>query len=166
MSAKAELDLNPQVFGRYGRERLGIMSFLDEFGNKSAASSNEFGHYEQDFTREIVRVTDSYTPGSASATFTVASTTPDFVFEYPTASNQTWYNNYTTGYTQTLREDDVIIADGVEMIVTTVTYGASSTTQTFVAECTQTGETVPDGLENVEIFISGRARSEASTSPS
>lgn len=165
MSAKAELDLNPQVFGRYGRERLGIMSFLDEFGNKSAATSNEFGHYEQDFTREIVRVTDSYTPGSASATFTVASTTPDFVFEYPTASNQTWYNNYTTGYTQTLREDDVIIADGVEMIVTTVTYGASSTTQTFVAECTQTGETVPDGLENVEIFISGRARSEASTGP-
>lgn len=166
MHAKAEMDINPTVFGRYGREKLGIMPFIDEFGAKSATTSNEFGHYEQDFTREIIRVTNSYSSGSASATFTVASTTPDFVYEYPTASTQTWYNSYSTGYTQTVREDDVIVADGVEMLVTSVTYGASSTTQTFVAECTQTGETVPAGLENVEIFITGRARSEASTGPS
>lgn len=165
MSAKAELDLSPEVFGRYGREKLGIMSFLDEFGNKSAATSSEFGHYEQDFTREIIRVTNTYSSGGTSATFQVASTTPDFVLDYPSAANQSWYNSFTTGYTQTVREDDVIVADGVEMIVTSVNYGASATTQTFVAECTQSGENVPAGLENVEIFIAGRARSEASTGP-
>jgi hypothetical protein len=163
--AKAEKQIDSKLFGRYGKEKLGIMPFIEENAQYEAATAQEFIHYEQDRTRSIVRVTDSYTSGGSGATFTVASTTPDYVEGFPTAANQTWYNNYTTGYSQTVREGDTIMADGIELQVFSASYGASATTQTFTVECTQSGETVPSGLENVELYISGRARSERSSGP-
>jgi hypothetical protein len=164
MHAKAKIDIDPKVFGRYGQERLGIMPFIEEFGQTEATSSNEFGHYEQDFTRELIAVQAGYTTASDSTTFTLTTATD---FEYPTTVTESWYDAYDSVTTGIPRVGDVIVGGsgaGTELIVTAVTRGGAGGTVTFDATTTD-GQNVAAGLDSVEIFIAGRAREERSTGP-
>ena len=86
MHAKAKIDINPRVFGRYGREKLGILPFIEEFGQKEAASSSVFSHYEQDFTREIILATGSAgSANGASVTYAVDSA---YIRDYPGSADE------------------------------------------------------------------------------
>ena len=153
MHAKMKIDIDPELFGRYGTESLGIQPFIDAYGRVTPTNSVKYGHFEQDFTRELIVVDDSYTPSGATATFTVVS---GYRYTYPANASESVYENYTTNVTIPVRQDDVIVGLGIEMLVTSVNYSAN----TFAVVCTQTGEVVPDALEDAPMYISGRAKAE------
>ena len=161
MHAKAKIDVNPRVFGRYGKEKLGILPFIEEFGQKESASSSVFSHYEQDFTRDIIKCVANLiggTPNSAHD-IEVAGTSYD---TYPDTGDS-FYPNYTVGGSLQfpVREADVVVIAGVEAIVTSVDEG----TKKFTAVPTVLGESIPAVTASTEIYISGRARAERSTGP-
>lgn len=160
MHAKAKIDINPRVFGRYGREKLGILPFIEEFGQKEAASSSVFSHYEQDFTREIIKV-DAASAGSANAAVTLTVQNAYFR-DYPASADESFYVDYGTAARQfPVRLADVVVVGGVEALVTAVDEAA----ETFEVTPTVLGTNIPAVTVNSEIYISGRARGERSTGP-
>ena len=166
MHAKAKMDIDPKVFGRYGREKLGIMPFLEEFGQTEATSSNEFGHYEQDFTRDIITFS-GFTAGDGTASITLTIST-SYLYEYPNATDETWYPDAfasLTEKTNILRPGDVIMLGTKEGIVDSVSYEIAN--PTAVINATQTGETFTfaTDIDGNECYIIGRAREERSTGP-
>ena len=161
--AKANLDVDSNLFGRYGKEDLGISDLMQELGNTKAVSSNVFQHYEQDFTRDIIVVKTGYTP-SASVTFTVDDASPDYQLEWPNPTTQTFYTSASSTSSTMPRVGDIMIipeAGGdIEVEVT-----AKPSNVTFTATCTQTGVTIASGAEDLELFITGRAAAERGTTP-
>lgn len=164
MHAKAKMQIDPKVFGRYGTEKLGIMPFIEEFGQKEAATSSEFGHYEQDFTRDIILFSGATAgDGTAEVTLTI---TAGYNYDYPANQDQTWYADTYTNIdekTNILREGDVLMIGAKEVLVLSVNY----TTGSAVVRTTQTGETITfaTDVSGVECYIIGRAREERSTGP-
>lgn len=164
MHAKAKMAIDPKVFGRYGAEKLGIMPFIEEFGQKEAVTSSEFGHYEQDFTRDIVTFS-AVTAGDGTAELTL-TISPAYNYDYPANQDQTWYADTYTNIdekTNILREGDTLMIGAKEVQVLSVTYSTGSA----VVRTTQAGETLTfaTDVSGVECFISGRAREERSTGP-
>jgi len=166
MHAKAKMDIDPKVFGRYGREKLGIMPFLEEFGQTEATSSNEFGHYEQDFTRDIITFSSAPSgDGTASITLRISTS---YLYEYPNAADETWYPEAfasLTEKTNILRPGDVIMLGTKEGIVDSVSYDVAN--PEAVINATQSGETFTfaTDVSGNECYIIGRAREERSTGP-
>ena len=161
MHAKAKIDINPRVFGRYGREKLGILPFIEEFGQKEAASSSVFSHYEQDFTRELILV-DAAAAGAANAAVTLTVQNAYFR-DYPASANESFYVSYGTAARQfPVRLGDVVMVGATEALVTAVDTAA----ETFEVTPTVSGENIPAVTTATEIYITGRARSERSTGPS
>jgi hypothetical protein len=161
MHAKAKIDVNPRVFGRYGKEKLGILPFIEEFGQKEAASSSVFSHYEQDFTRDIIKCVANLSAGTPNSAhdIEVASASYD---TYPDTGDS-FYPNYAVGGSLQfpVREADVVVIAGVEAIV----IGVDEGTKKFTAVPTVLGESIPAVTTSTEIYISGRARAERSTGP-
>lgn len=159
MYANAPIDVDKTLYDRYGKDVLGIQGLMDELGQTRAVTSNVYQHYEKDWRDEIIRVTSSYTSGSATATLTVNSS---YNASYPNPTTQTFYTSATATYAVTPRVGDIIEASEVKMLVTSVT---NASTSTFNVECMQTGDTVPAGLADVEIFIIGRSEAEGGSTP-
>lgn len=158
MHAKAKIDINPRVFGRYGREKLGILPFIEEFGQKEAASSSVFSHYEQDFTREIIVATGSAgSTAGASVTYTVDSA---YIRDYPGSADESFYLNFNTAKQFPVRVGDVVVILGDEALVESVNETAGTFVATPVENITLQAVTTSN-----EIYISGRARGERSTGP-
>src|SRR6056297_1231179 len=154
-------DIDTTRYLRYGRNQLGIQQLFSELGmTRSASKAATYGHFEQDWRDEIVKVDSGYSTGGATTTFTVASA---YNYSYPPAT-QTIYNTSSTSYGITPREGDVMElgSSGIQVKVTSVTDGATST---FAVECMQTGETIPSGLNTEELFILGRAEEEGGSTP-
>ena len=162
--AKANLDVDPNLFGRYGKEDLGISDLMAELGKTKAITSNVIQHYEQDFTRDIIVVKTGYTSGAASTTFTVDDASPDYQLEWPNPTTQTFYTSASSSTATTPRVGDIMIipeAGGdVEVKVT-----AKPSDTTFTVVCTQSGDTIAAGAENLELFITGRAAAEGGSTP-
>lgn len=162
--AKANLDVDPNLFGRYGTEDLGISALMAELGQTKAVKSAVYQHYERDFTRDVVVIKTGYTSGGASATFTVDDASPDYQLEYPNPTTQTFYTSASSSTAVTPRVGDVMIipdASGdVEVVVT-----AKPSNVTFTVVCTQSGDTIPAGVENLQLFITGRAEGEKGSTP-
>ena len=159
MHAKAKIDVNPRVFGRYGKEKLGILPFIEEFGQKEAASSSVFSHYEQDFTRDIIKV-DAASAGAANAAVTL--TVQNAYFEdYPASAADSFYVAYPSSRQFPIRLSDVVMIGATEALVTAVTEGS----ETFEVTPTVLGENIPAVTTATEIYITGRARAERSTGP-
>lgn len=157
--AQAKIDINPEVFKRYGTQDLGIQSIMAELGQTKGVDSVKFGHFEEDWLRDVIKVKAGYTSGSATATFTVNDS---YDVSIPNGSQSFWPVAGSASVTTNIRQYDIIEAGGVEMWVTSVTYGANTT---FAVECTQTGATVPAGLEDEEIIITGNMWAEGTDQP-
>lgn len=157
--AQAKIDINPDVFMRYGTQDLGLQSIMSELGQTKAVTSPKFGHFEEDWLRDVIKVKSNYTHGSATATFTVADA---YDVAIPNGSQSFWPVAGSASTTTNIRKYDIIEAGGVEMWVTLVSYDADTT---FNVECTQTGDTVPDNLENEEIIITGNMWAEGTDQP-
>ena len=154
-------DVDKTRYLRYGRNQLGIQELFSQLGmTRSAAKSSLYGHFEQDYRDEIIRVTSSYSSGGTTATFTVNSS---YNFSYP-PSGQTIYTSSTTAYAATPRVGDVLElgSSGVQVRVTAVTEGSTST---FAVETRQSGDTIPAGLASEEIFTVGREEAEGGSTP-
>ena len=167
MHAKAKIDVNPRVFGRYGKEKLGILPFIEEFGQKEAASSSVFSHYEQDFTRDIIKVdaaalespnTDKAGLANAAVTLTVQNA---YFEDYPASAADSFYVAYPSSRQFPIRLNDVVMIGATEALVTAVTEGS----ETFEVTPTVLGEFIPAVTTATEIYITGRARAERSTGP-
>lgn len=156
--ANLKEDVNPNRINVYGRDQLGFQEVMNTLGQTREIKSNVLSHIEQDWRDSVIRVTDSYTPAGATATFTVNAS---YNFSYP-PSGQSIYTSAVTAYGVTPRVGDVLDMAGIHVRVETVTAGATST---FAVVCTQSGEVVPDGLENVEIFKIGRMEAEGGSTP-
>lgn len=167
MHAKAKIDVNPRVFGRYGKEKLGILPFIEEFGQKEAASSSVFSHYEQDFTRDIIKVdaaaliapnTDKAGLANAAVTLTVQNA---YFEDYPASAADSFYVAYPSSRQFPIRLNDVVMIGATEALVTAVNEGS----ETFEVTPTVLGEFIPAVTTATEIYITGRARAERSTGP-
>jgi hypothetical protein len=159
MHAKAKIDVNPRVFGRYGKEKLGILPFIEEFGQKEAASSSVFSHYEQDFTRDIIKV-DAASAGAANAAVTLTVQNAYFQ-DYPASASDSFYAAYPSSRQFPIRLNDVVMIGATEALVTAVTEAS----ETFEVTPIVLGENIPAVTTATEIYISGRARAERSTGP-
>ena len=166
--AKAKVDVDPNLYGRYNDSDLGVMALLERLGQKKEVKSTNYEHYEEDFNREIVRVKTGYSTGAATTTFTVADTTPNYVEAYP-PSGQTFYPAVSTKYGTSVREGDLLEAKvGATRYffrVGTVTNAATTTFAAELYDVTGGGATFGAGLENVEIFKTGRAGTETGSTP-
>lgn len=159
MHAKAKIDVNPRVFGRYGKEKLGILPFIEEFGQKEAASSSVFTHYEQDFTRDIIKVdADEGGTANAAVTLTVQNT---YFQDYPASAADSFYVAYPSSRQFPIRLNDVVMIGATEALVTAVTEASG----TFEVTPTVLNEQIPAVTTSTEIYITGRARAERSTGP-
>lgn len=157
--AQAKIDINPDVFKRFGNQDLGIQSIMSELGQTKGVDSVKFGHFEEDWIRDVIKVKTGYSSGSATATLTVADA---YDVSIPNGSQSFWPVAGSASTTTNIRKYDIIEAGGVEMWVTNVTYDANTT---FNVECTQAGATVPAGLENEEIIITGNMWAEGTDQP-
>jgi len=167
MHAKAKIDVNPRVFGRYGKEKLGILPFIEEFGQKEAASSSVFTHYEQDFTRDIIKVDalalaspneDKAGLANAAVTLTVQNA---YFQDYPASASDSFYAAYPSSRQFPIRLNDVVMIGATEALVTAV----NEASETFEVTPTVLGEFIPAVTTATEIYITGRARAERSTGP-
>jgi len=166
--ALAQKEVDEELYGRYNDTDLGVMRLMEELGQKKATTSVDYEHYEEDFNREIIRVNAGYTVAAAVTTFTVSSSSPDFVFEYP-PSGETFYPAAVTAYGTSVREGDVLEAKvGAARYFMRVGTVTNASTTTFVAELfdvTGGAATFAAGLAGVEIFKTGRIGAETGNTP-
>jgi hypothetical protein len=157
--AQAKIDIDPTVFKRYGTQELGLQSILSEIGQTKAVDSTKFGHFEEDFLRDVIKVKAGYTSGGASCVDMEIADAYDV--SIPNGSQSFWPVAGLAATTSNIRQYDIIEGGGVEMWVTLVNYS----TGVITVECTQTGDTVPAGLESEELIITGNMWPEGSDQP-